>query len=257
MDHFCNRGAKDTIPLWRNSEGTEANVNSHVLQILTGCFGRQVAAEDLFAYCFGILANPGFAAKFFVELADQELRVPITKDRELFEKIREKGELLIFLQTFGERMARPHFTAETRQGMARCLTAIEVRPDAYPNDFSYDESTQELRIGDGIFSVAPEVWNFSISNFRVLRSWLGYRMSTRRGRRSSPLDDVRPACWDAAMTRELLDLVWAIENTVREQAALDDLLEEVIHRPVFEATDFPQPTEEERSGRAHSPLFGL
>jgi hypothetical protein len=28
LHHFCNRGAKDVILLWRDSEGTEANIKA-------------------------------------------------------------------------------------------------------------------------------------------------------------------------------------------------------------------------------------
>ena len=36
----------------------------------------------------------------------------------------------------------------------------------------------------------------------------------RAGRKSSPLDDIRPAVWSAAFTTELLELLWTLEATV-------------------------------------------
>ena len=62
-----------------------------------------------------------------------------------------------------------------------------------PNDFAYDPESQTLTVGTGAFApVSQEAWNFEVSGLRVLRSWLGYRMKTRKGKKSSPLDDIRP-----------------------------------------------------------------
>lgn len=50
----------------------------------------------------------------------------------------------------------------------------------------------------------PEVWEFSVSGFKVLQSWLAYRMQKGAGKKSSPLDKIRPAAW--RFDEELLDL---------------------------------------------------
>ena len=129
------------------------------------------------------------------------------------------------------------------QGVALCTKAVLL--DEYPADFSYDEAARVLRVGDGEFApVAPEVWAYSVSGLQVVKSWLDYRKLKRAGRRSSPLDDIRPARWD--FTEELLELLWVLEETVRRQLEGAALLQEVCASALFAAHELPTPTDAER-----------
>ena len=65
-------------------------------------------------------------------------------------------------------------------------------------------------------------------------------------KQSCPLDEIRPAAWTAALTAELLELLWVLEATVAAQPALDALLGEIVGEPLFAANDFPTPTAAER-----------
>ena len=65
-----------------------------------------------------------------------------------------------------------------------------------------------LAVGEGEFApVAPEVLNFSVSRFQVVRSWLDRRKLNRSGKQSSPLDEIRPERW--AFTEELPAPGWS------------------------------------------------
>ena len=65
--------------------------------------------------------------------------------------------------------------------------------DYYPEEFSYDPQKRELYVGKGVFSdVRREVWEFGVSGLEVVKSWLGYRMKKRSGKKSSRLDEIRP-----------------------------------------------------------------
>ena len=93
-------------------------------------------------------------------------------------------------------------------GAATYVRPVGETPDAYPERFDYDEDHRTPRVGAGQFApVRPEVWQFSVSGFQVVRSWLAYRMRDGAGRKSSPLDDIRPQRWTAQFTRELLELL--------------------------------------------------
>src|SRR5260370_37912991 len=62
---------------------------------------------------------------------------------------------------------------------------------------------------------------------RVLPSWLRRRISmTTRGR--SPLDAIAQNEWTAALTRELLEVVWVLEATLALEPALDAVLDEIV-----------------------------
>ena len=83
-----------------------------------------------------------------------------------------------------------------------------------------------MRVGDGEFApVAPEVWNYSVSGLQIVKSWLDYRKLKRSGRRSSPLDDIRPESWNFA--EELLELLWVLEATIALQPEGEELLDMV------------------------------
>ena len=117
--------------------------------------------------------------------------------------------------------------------------------DEYPADFRYDEQTQTLHVGKGEFGpVAPAVWNYSVSGLQVVKSWLDYRKREPSGKKSSPLDEIRPARWEFG--DELLELLWVLEQTIALQPAGERLLDEILASRLFTASELPQPQPHER-----------
>jgi hypothetical protein len=109
-------------------------------------------------------------------------------------------------------------------------------------------------VGNGLFTpVRQEAWEFSVSGFEVLKSWLAYRMKKGAGKKSSPLDDIRPERWE--FDEELLDLPWVLEHTVGMWPELKILLDAILASELFTAADFPEPTPVERAARKEAPLF--
>jgi hypothetical protein len=134
-----------------------------------------------------------------------------------------------------------------RPGSARCIWGVPTDPDRFPDAFDYDPNSRTLRVGEGRFApVSPEVWGFEVSGLRVVASWLGYRMRTRKGRKSSPLDEIRPERWTPALTDELLEFLWVLEHTLAMEPELEAVLDEVGRGPCFTAEELPKPSEEER-----------
>jgi len=156
--------------------------------------GGSISAEDLFAYAYALLATPDYVKTFWDELALPGPRLPLTKEAALFAEGAALGRRLIWLHTYGERCVPPsEKPGRVPPGVARCQVGTPSDPASYPDRFHYDPVTQELHIGKGRFApVRREVWNFSISGFDVVKSWLAYRMRDRSGKKSSPLDDIRP-----------------------------------------------------------------
>ena len=114
-----------------------------------------------------------------------------------------------------------------------------------PEKFAYDPETWTLTAGTGTFApVAPEVWEFEVSGLKVLRSWLGYRMKTRKGKKSSPLDDIRPTQW--TQTEELLRLLAILAHTIQATPTAAKLLDDILSSPLIPATDLPTPTTAQR-----------
>ena len=126
-------------------------------------------------------------------------------------------------------------------GAATYVRPVGETPDAYPERFDCVKNHRTLRIGAGEFApVRPEVWQFSVSGFQVLRSWLAYRMRDGAGRKSSPLDDIRPQRRTAQFTRELLELLcgdWKPRSRITRNS--NELLADATAGPTFTAAELP------------------
>jgi Type ISP C-terminal specificity domain len=249
LDHFRGSfGAKHVIPLWRDKGAKQPNISLGVLETLSDELGLAVTPEDLFAYVYAVLSAPAYAEMFAEELEVPGPHVPITKDPELFARSVGLGRRLVWLHTFGERLVPEDARAgEIPPGAARAVVGVGTDPASYPVEHSYNEDRQELRVGAAIFApVAPGVRRFSVSGLDVVGSWLDYRMRHGAGRRTSPLDDIRPERWTANMTEELLHLLWIIEHTVALHEESNALLTDVLRSDMWLDAGLPAPTDEMR-----------
>ena len=155
----------------------------------------------------------------------------------------EHGARLLYLHTYGERFGGPDNDGSVPQGVALCTKAVSL--EQYPADYSYDPTMRVLRVGDGEFSpVSPDVWDYSVSGLQVVKSWLDRRKLNRSGRKSSPLDEIRPEHWE--FTEELLELLWVLEATLALQPEGTALLHEVCSSQLFTKDELPTPSNEER-----------
>lgn len=244
MNAFNNR-ACHAVPLWRNIEGTIPNLPAGLLETLAASLGN-VSPEDFFAYTYAVLAAPGYVETFWEELLVPGPRVPLTRDRALFQRASAGGRNLIWLHTYGQGLVPAGMQrGQVPAGAARCTRGIPTTSQEYPDAVSWEDG--RLRVGTGEFSpVSRPVWEYSVSDFSVVNSWIKSRLRDRAGRRGSALDEIRPAAWSAEMTQELLELLWVIEATITLQPELDALLAEILENPLFAARDLPQPTNAER-----------
>jgi hypothetical protein len=257
LHHFRGSfGGAHIIPLWRDAEGTEPNLTASVLEALAQAYGHAVAAADLFAYCYAVMASPDYVLRFWNELTIPGPRLPITKDATLFARIVDLGRHLLWLHSYGERFVPPgHKPGRIPPGKTKCLKGTPAAPEKYPEKFSYDLAGQQLHVGEGVFGpVRPEVWEFSVSGFSVVQSWIAYRMKKGAGKKSSPLDMIRPVAW--RFDEELLDLLWVLEHTVDLWPSLAKALDDILASDLLTAKDFPGPKPEERMAKGHLPLLG-
>jgi hypothetical protein len=246
--YFAGRGGKDIFPLYRTPDASEANVLPGLLELLGKAFKRTVMPEDFAAYIYGTLAQPAFTARYAKELETRELRVPITKDAALFEKVRTIGAHLLWLHTYGERFVpKGKRRGHIPRGAAKCVKAVPGDANGYPESFDYNDETRTLHVGEGEFRpISPEVFEFEVSGLKVVQSWLKYRMKKGNGKKSSPLDDIRPERWTSQFTTELLELLWVLEATVEGYPEQAKLLEAVVAGPCFQADELPRVPEKMR-----------
>jgi hypothetical protein len=236
LDHFSGRGGgQDVIPLYRDAGCSVPNVDLYSLHRLSSQLGQVVLAEDIFAYCCAILSAPSYTARFKSELALPGIRVPISSESDTFFEAVNLGRDLIWWHTFGERFVPSgHSKGFPAAGRAQCLKD-PAHDGSYPEKFSYDEATQTLHVGEGkLKPVSKEVWDFQLSGFYPLRSWLGYRMASPKGKKSSPLDEIRQTTWTTSDTEELLRVCWILERTTELAPELNSLLDRVLDGPLIQ-----------------------
>ena len=255
LHYFCGRGAKDVIPLWQDAHFAIPNLTQGVLEKLQSEYGKPVSPEEFFAYTYAVLFTPRYVQRFWDELSMPGVRLPITKDSALFFKTVELGKRLIWLHTYGERFVpKKEKQGRVPQGKARCQTATPQAKEKYPETYRYDETKKILYVGEGVFTnVRPEVWEFSVSGLHVVKSWLGYRMKERAGKKSSPLDEIRPETW--TFDNELLDLLWVLDNTVDLLPEVNQNFERVLKSKLFHANDFSKPSSGEQRSKSSLSLF--
>jgi hypothetical protein len=253
LHHFCGRGGKDLIPLWRDAQATQPNLPAHLLAELGSQLGIEVSAEDFLAYTYAVLSAPDYVNTFSEELTVPGPRLPITTDAALFRQAVEYGRKLVWLHTYGERFVPAgEQLGRIPAGAAKSLKGIPTAADAYPESFSWvadanDDSEGVLHVGAGqIAPVSRAVYAFSVSGYEVVQSWLAFRMKQRSGRKSSPLDNIRPTVWTADLSQELRQLLWVVEATLAMQPGLDRLLATLLAGQTVAANQLSLPTANER-----------
>lgn len=244
-------GGRSVMPLWRDSVATDANLNSALAATLEQTYGREVGVLEIASYSYGLLGTSAYTERFDDDLEESVARVPFTSNAELFTRVAAFGRDLLRWATYGERAGhRNEFGAIESfalSGKAHIVCPTSRESYDYPADWKYDADTEELRIGEhGVIGVvSAEVHDYEVSGMKVLSSWLGYRMKTPAGKKSSPLDSVSAENW--VFDSELLELLWVIEYMVAAEPTAAKLLDEVMAGTVLTAHELGTPTESERT----------
>jgi Type ISP C-terminal specificity domain len=255
LHHFRGSfGGKDAIPLWRDAQATQPNIPTSLLIELKTQIGIDISAEDLFAYTYAVLSAPDYVNTYSEELTVPGPRLPITANVALFKQAVVCGRKLLWLHTYGERFVpKGEKSGRIPNGAAKSVKGIPTSPDAYPESFSWladseDSSQGVLHVGSGqLAPVSREAFEYSVSGFEVVKSWLAFRMKDRSGRKSSPLDDIRPVVWTADLSQELRQLLWVVEATIAMQADLNTMLIQIVASNTIDADSLTMPTDSERA----------
>ncbi|WP_340645713.1 type ISP restriction/modification enzyme [Phenylobacterium sp.] len=244
LHHYHGRGGR-AFPLWADAEATQPNLPTRLLAELATAYGREVKPEEVLAYIAAVAAHPGYVQRFGAHLKQPGLRIPLTATVALFDEAVVLGRDVIWLQTFGERLAegRPAGAPKVDKD-GPTIPADGVLPttlDAMPHDLEYDAATRRLKIGSGyVANVSPAVWAYEVSGKIVLRQWWSYRRKDRSKppmgdkRPPSPLGDIQPNVWPAEYTTELLNVLRVLARLVALEPAQDVLLGRIIDGPTID-----------------------
>ncbi len=209
---------------------------------MSSAYSRTVDAEDLFAYIVALAAHPNYVERFAGDLATPGLRIPLTADATLFAEAAALGRRVVWLHTFGERMADadtgrppgpPRLPPGQRPGVP-AGGAIPSDPEHMPDSIDHDATCERLRIGTGFIEPVPAaVWRYEVSGKQVLTQWFSYRRKTRERpligdrRPPSPLGDIQPDAWSAEYTTELLNVLNVLGLLVQMEPTQASLLERI------------------------------
>lgn len=233
MDHFQGHNGGRVLPLYRDATKTHASISQLLLDYLTQVLAHSVNPEDVLAYIAAVVAHPAFTRRYQADLLTPGIRVPLSKDWQLWVKAIEIGREVIWLHTFGARFpdpgkGRPRNAAPRllEQESPQIVTEIPYTSDDMPDTVSYEEETQTLVIGTTgrVTPVPSAVWNYTVGGMPVLRKWIGYRLKNPRRRpAASPLDTINTDSWTHIFNNDLLDLLHVLGRLVYlhpDQAAL-------------------------------------
>ena len=233
-DFFNGRGGKDVFPLFR--EPGAANVNVEFVKKLKSD-GFVFEETDLFYYCYGVLAGTDYTERFSSQLATPGPKVPVSRDCELFRE----------MVGFGLRLAKLHTFSETdlaSQAVARWASEPDFRPLA--NEIKYEKESLSLHVGSGLLEgVTPSVFDFEVSGMKVINKWLGYRVKSADKKVSSPLENLIGDEWISEWSDQLLEVVAAIEETLRLRNLGSSILDRILGAELFSKDEIPKPSRQE------------
>ena len=231
---FLRSGGKDIIPLYKDKAATKVNICPSVYENLCTAYQMEIPQESLYHYLYSLLTTSHYIEHYNQELQMPGPKVPITKNLELFMAATKLGKQLICIHTFGERLSTARFRLE---GQARRLEHLPSATHAYPEKFIYAPETKIIWACRGrqrqafVEKVDSRVWNFSISGFKPIQSWLKYR--TKTPHKISFLLDSRPHSWTFAMTEEFIKVIHAIEMTIDKQTKLKRQFKKILATRLF------------------------
>jgi hypothetical protein len=242
LHHYKGSFGGRAFPLWRDAAATEPNVRPKLLEFLSKHYGLRVTAGDVMAYLAAVAAHPAFTARFQDDLSTPGLRIPFTAAAKVFTEAVELGRTVLWLHTFGERLADPakgrpagppRLPPDRRPGIPKA-GAIPTDPGSMPDSMDYDATQKRLLVGKGyVENVQPAVWRYEVSGKQVLTQWFSYRKADRGRpiigdrRPPSPLGDIQPDHWLAEYTTELINVLNVLGWLVDLEPAQAKLLEQI------------------------------
>ncbi len=212
-DYHAFRGSYGgyAFPLWDRRVGAAAhNLNPALLDGLAAAYGHPVAPETAFDAITALLSATSYTRRFAWDLEETFAHVPFPVSGEVFTEAAGIGAEIRALQTFARESAAG-FRSTRLAGRATGVT-LAVPPigraflaDGRGSGAVALQDDQSLRL----VSLPDRVWQFAVSNYRVLPRWL----AARNGE-----------ALNAALQRAILDVAWRLEELLHWFDAADVVL---------------------------------
>ncbi|MHA6694270.1 type ISP restriction/modification enzyme [Homoserinimonas sp. A520] len=235
--HFKGSESGRVLP-FLHPDGTP-NLAPGLQEALAASVGLEVTHEDVLAYIAGVVSHPAFTATFEDELTTPGVRVPITKDPELWRRAVALGREVVWLHTYGESFVDHDEGRE--QGNVRSAWPLDLQPlslegvKEMPIKHFYDGVKRELSFTgedgsrNGVWGpVDRAVFDYTVGGMNVIGSWFKYRKKNPGGKKTSPLDDIHVTEWPHEWSLEFTELLTVLTRLVSLEPQQAALLEEVL-----------------------------
>lgn len=230
---FNNRGGR-ALPLF-HPDGSP-NVAPGLLAALSKVMQREVTALELLSYVAAVTSHPHYTELYSEDLRTPGIRIPLTKDAELWAGGVELGEEILWLHTFGSRFTDPVSGrgADVRQRSGVLYPTYLEAVKGLPDVLDHDEATNILKVGTGRFGgVSKDVYEFQVGGVNVLKQWFGYRKQNPNGKITSELDRIVPNRWESQWTEHLLEVLSVLTQLVEAQEFQAKLLDDIVSSELF------------------------
>jgi predicted helicase len=185
--------SKDRIP----------NIDKNLYEKLNKTYKKKLTPEEILYYIYSIFYSNYYRKKYSEFLKIDFPRVPFTADYKIFNQMAGYGETLANLHLVKDKAFGKLLSKYQGDGENNRVEKVE-----------YNENEQRVYINpDKYFeNIAPEVWNYQIGGYRVLKKYL---------------DDRKKAGKEIGDEKHYNKIVTAIAKTLEIQTEIDKLYPEV------------------------------
>ncbi len=145
------------------------NFTENFISFLIEKYHPVPSPEDAFSYIYAIL-NTQLYRKKFLPFLQEGVRILFIRNRKRFNMIAEKGKELIECHLL---QYSPRLEAKELQSLAE----FPKTGKNFIERISYKKNSNCLMINRSQYfeNITPEVWNFKVGGYQVLKKWLNYR----------------------------------------------------------------------------------
>ena len=162
-----------------------------------GNFKTTLSATDIFYYIYAIFHSPTYRTRYAEFLKIDFPRLPLTRDKKLFQTLSKLGEKLVHIHLM--------------QANIKNNCGYPVIGDDTVDKPRYDEKNQRIYINKTQYfdNVKPEIWTFHIGGYQVCQKWL----KDRKGRELK-YEDLNHYLYILAALEKTSDLMQEIDKAV-------------------------------------------
>ena len=242
VHNFRGSGGGRVLP-WLHPDGS-VNATAGLQDVLSARLGAGAKTGDLMAYIAAVVAHPGFVARFDDELKTPGVRVPLTAERETWDRAVSLGRHVLWLHTYGAAGAHPEGITDVRSTdlAGADHPSYEAPVEEMPEELFFEPGTDGtdgvIHLGRGRWShVSNAVRAYSVGGTNVIDRWAAYRLKIPKGKKKSSLDGINVTRWEGAWSVDFSELLSVLTQLVALEPDQEALLGDVLSGPIISVNE--------------------